>query len=69
MDNVYAYRAMINQPSKLQDNHKHHGKIGIFIDDNDKFGFGRIYFCSGSIHSMRIHKNCIDRIKLSSAED
>lgn len=62
-------RAMINQPSKLQKYHEHHGKIGIAIAENTHPDYRQevkdivtIYFTVGSILSMKVNKNVLSGV-------
>lgn len=61
-----TYRAWINQPSTLQALHHLHGKHCI-VQDSGKRSL-RIWFTEGEIHSMEALRECISRVKLSSAD-
>ena len=54
------YRAMINQPSSLQDLHSLNGKVVIVEDLGEKTV--TIYFTEGVVHSMVAPRICITRI-------
>jgi len=55
------YRAMINQPSTLQEFYKYHGKIGVVVKEESN-GIVEIVFCDGPVISMRIPKLCISKV-------
>lgn len=61
------YRAWINQPSTLQPLHYMHGVACIAHDEDE--GFSTAYFVEGTVHSMRVPRSALTRVKLSSAED
>jgi hypothetical protein len=63
------YRGVINQPSTLQPLHDMHGKYCIVVDDDSSSKVVRLYFIEGVVHSMMAPRLCVDKIKLSSAED
>ena len=67
MAKTQCYRAWVNQPSTLQPAHEYNQLVGICEDNGDDFV--RLHFTEGIIHSIRLHRQCISRIKLSSAED
>ena len=60
------YRAWINQPSTLQPLHHLHGKHCIVHDTGDISV--TLYFTEGDLHSTTALRQCISKIKLSSAE-
>jgi hypothetical protein len=53
-------RAWINAPSTHQQDHKHHGKVGIVWTDKD--GFTNMYFATGPIWSMRVDANSLETL-------
>ena len=61
------YRAWINQPSTLQPLHRVHGRYCIAED----YGLPslKLHFVDGDVHSMTALRECIVRVKLSSAEN
>ena len=59
------YRAFINQPSTLQPLHDRHGQHCIVDDLGDNCV--HVYFTEGDVHSMRVSRQCISRVHLSSA--
>ena len=64
------YRAWYNQPSTLQPLHHLHGKVCIAYDGNgDGDDYTTAYFTDGDIHSMRVPRAALVRVKLSSAKD
>lgn len=64
-----AYRARIMQPSTLQPLHHLDGVLCIAVEDADDPRVVDIHFTEGTVHSMRVQKICISRVKLSSAEN
>lgn len=55
-----CYRAWINQPSTLDPDHDHHGKVGIVVND-DGGDYVRIYFTEGAIFSRDIARRRINK--------
>jgi len=64
---MQTYRAFINQPSTLQDHHKHHGKRCIVQDTGASMV--TVWFTEGAIHSMMIDRLAVSRLNISSAQD
>jgi hypothetical protein len=60
------YRAWINQPSTAQPLHRLHGVTCIAVDNGEPSL--TLYFTEGGTHSTTALRECITRVKLSSAE-
>jgi hypothetical protein len=60
------YRAWVNQPSTLQPRHDLPGRYCVCIDTGADTV--RLYFTEGSLHSTIAPRECIARVKLSSAD-
>ncbi len=62
---MQTYRAWVNQPSTQQVHHNLHGTKCIVQDKGGPIV--TIWFTDGPIHSMRINRQAIVRIHISSA--
>ncbi len=51
-------RMWINNPSTAQTYHKYHGQ-NVLVDTNTNNDYCRVYFTSGSVISMEMHKNAL----------
>lgn len=60
-------RAFIDQPSRLQPLYHLDRKKCIVNDTKEEIV--DVYFTEGKVHSMRIPRICITKLKLSSAEN
>jgi hypothetical protein len=61
------YRAWINQPSTEQQLHRLHGVTCIAVDYGEPSL--TLYFTDGDTHSTTALRQCVSKIKLSSAEE
>jgi hypothetical protein len=53
------YRAMIDQPSRIQPLHKYHGMKGIAVESKDTC---QMWFTEGEIISMEVPKLCLTKL-------
>jgi hypothetical protein len=59
------YRAWVNQPSTLQPRHDLHGRYCVCLDTGADTV--RLYFTEGALHSTLAPRECVARVKISSA--